>query len=129
MAVLVQATIEHPFAVTVRVPIKTAARFLGNISDDLDRLGLMPSEEWSLKAEVENQNVHLQFALVSQEAADQLQAAISNATLDDPHTPQSEGESVGFEIGGTASARFLDVFRIPRNTKLQPLRFRDPTDT
>jgi hypothetical protein len=129
LAVLVDATTEHPFPITVIVPVQTAAKFLGTISDHLDRMGLVPSEEWSLKAEVEDQNVHLRFALISQEGADQLQAAIGNATLDDPCTPQLKGENVGFEIGGPASARFLDVFRIPRNTKMQPLEFRDPTDT
>ncbi len=128
LAVLVDATTEHHFPITVIVPVQTAAKFLGDVSDSLNRLGLVSGEQWSLNAEVEGENVQLRFALLSQEAADQLQGIISDLTPDDPNVLQSEGENVGFEIGGPASARFLDVFRIPRDTEMQPLRFKEPTD-
>ena len=126
MAVLVQATIEHPFPITVRVPVRTAARFLEQIGDHLDRLGLLQGEHWSLDAEVADPNVVLRFALASQAFADQLQALIDGKP-DEPITPEMNGEQVGFGIRGPASARFLDVFRIPRNTEMQPLGSQERT--
>jgi len=128
VAVLVDATTEHPFPITVTVPVKTAAKSLGNISDHLDRLGLVPSVEWSLNADVEEQKVHLRFALHSQEAADRLKALLVDTASDESSNPQSEDDQVGFGIGGPASARFLDVFRIPKSATMQPLEFHDLSD-
>lgn len=128
MAVLVDAATEHPFPITVTVPIESAAKPLADISDSLDQPGLPRGDHWSLEAQVDGQDVHLRFALNSHASADQLQVVI-DATLDQPLTPQLLEQQVGFGIGGSASAKFLDVFRIPRSTEMQVVKFQEPTDT
>ncbi len=129
LAVLVDATIEHPFPFTVTVRTEMAARLLGDISNTLDHMGLVRGEHWSLNAEVDGQNVHLRFALDSQASADQLRRIVIDVAPDEPVEPKSADEQVGFGIGGPASGKFLDVFRIPKSVKIQAFNSQYLTDT
>ncbi|MBM6582445.1 hypothetical protein ILT44_19760 [Microvirga sp. BT689] len=128
MVVLVDATTEHPFPITVTVPVESAAKFLADVSDSLDQSGLLRGKHWSLDAEAEGSHVHLRFSLHSQAAIDQIQAAIVDTMPDLSLATQTEEEPIGFGIGGPATGRFLDVYRIPKNTAMQPLKSQDRTD-
>jgi hypothetical protein len=127
LAVLVDATTEHPFPVTVTVPVKGSAQFLADISDGLDRSGLLRGDHWSLSAAVEDPNVHLRFALESQASVDRLHAIV-RTLLGKAFSPKPEEEHAVPGIGGPVSGRFLNVFRIPKDTLMEPAKSKDSTD-